>query len=158
MSQPIKSHNLLLCIIRKRMYNLYNSLSPVFFRIRCWIRLSYFYYFVNLGPTAKVVQFWLFSVSKNHYSSRIYYNQLTLSLHFAVQLRNRSISGGQEPVLIHTEKSCIVSYYVQLSTNIKMYSHNIKTSFLSPCLRHLGDNKTDFNLIIVHFISAENCL
>ena len=40
---------------------------------------------------------------------------------FPVSLRNRKISGGLEPVLRHTEKICIASYYIQFSTNIKMY-------------------------------------
>ena len=31
-----------------------------------------------------------------------------------------------------------IPYYIQFSTNIKMYNHNIKTSFVSPCLRQLG--------------------
>ena len=70
---------------------------------------------------------------------------------FPVWLRYRLISGRYEPVLSHTKKSCIVSCYIQFSRNIKMYNHNIKTSFVSPYLRHLGDNKAGFNLIIVHF-------
>ena len=37
-----------------------------------------------------------------------------------VWLRNRLISAGLEPVLSHTEKLCIVSYYIQFSSNIKM--------------------------------------
>ena len=37
-----------------------------------------------------------------------------------------------------------------------MYNHKIKTSFFSRCLRHLGAKKTNFNLIIVHFIFAES--
>ena len=32
-----------------------------------------------------------------------------------------------------------------------MCNHYIKTSFVRPCLRHLGANKTGFILIIVHF-------
>ena len=43
-----------------------------------------------------------------------------LILIFAVWLRNLLISTGLKPVLCHTEKSCIVSYYIQFSTNIKM--------------------------------------
>ena len=35
-------------------------------------------------------------------------------------LRNRLISAEKEPVLIHPEKSCIVSYYRQFSTSIKI--------------------------------------
>ena len=38
----------------------------------------------------------------------------------AAWLPNRLISAGLEPVLSHTEKSFIVSYYRQFSTNNKM--------------------------------------
>ena len=48
---------------------------------------------------------------------------------FPVWLQNQLISTGLEPVLSHTEKSCIVLYYIQFSMNIKMYNHNIKTFF-----------------------------
>ena len=41
---------------------------------------------------------------------------------FPLQHRHRLISAGLEPVLGHTEKSCIASYYRQLSTNIKIKS------------------------------------
>ena len=68
------------------------------------------------------------------------------------------ISAGSELVLSDIEKSCIVSLYIQLSTNIKMHNHKIKTSFFSPCLRHLGSKKTGFKLIIVHSIFAESRL
>ena len=40
---------------------------------------------------------------------------------FLVLIRNRLISGGLKPVLIHTKKTCLASYYIQFSTNIKMY-------------------------------------
>ena len=30
--------------------------------------------------------------------------------------------------------------------NLKMYNYKIKTSFICPCLRRLGANKTGFNL------------
>ena len=46
-------------------------------------------------------------------------------------LRHRLISGGLEPVLSHTEKSCIASYYKQLSTNNEIKNHTINTSFVS---------------------------
>ena len=48
---------------------------------------------------------------------------------FQVWLPNRLISAGQEPVLSHTEKLCISSYYKQFSTNVK-----IKTIKLIPVL------------------------
>ena len=62
----------------------------------------------------------------------------TLGKFVPVSLRNRLISGGLEPVLSYTKKLCIESYYI-FSTNIKMYSHEIKTIFW-----HLGANKTGF--------------
>ena len=39
-----------------------------------------------------------------------------------------------------------------------LFANEMKTSFVSPCLRHLGANKTGFNLIIVDFYPAESCL
>ena len=39
---------------------------------------------------------------------------------FPVSLGNRLMSAVLEPVLSHTEKSCLVSYYRQFSTNIKI--------------------------------------
>ena len=45
------------------------------------------------------------------------------------------------PPLLPAKKLCLASYYIQFSTNIKMYNHTIKTSFFSPCLRHLGAKK-----------------
>ena len=44
----------------------------------------------------------------------------------AVWFRNRLTIAGLEPVLNHTEKSCIATYYKQFSTNIKI---KINTSF-----------------------------
>ena len=41
-------------------------------------------------------------------------------LYFSDWLRNRLTSPGLEPVLVHTEKSCIASYYEHFSTIIKM--------------------------------------
>ena len=73
---------------------------------------------------------------------------------FLVFIRIRWIGTGSHPY----EKLCLASYYIQLSTNIEMYNHKIKTSLFSRCLRHLGAKKTSFNLIIVHSISAESRL
>ena len=47
------------------------------------------------------------------------------------QEKGKFISGGLEPVLSQTEKLCIASYYIQFSTNIKMYNLKIKTIFLA---------------------------
>ena len=54
----------------------------------------------------------------------------TIQVNFLpVWLRNWLISAGLEPVLIHTEKLCIASYYIKFSTNIKMYNNKIKAFF-----------------------------
>ena len=39
---------------------------------------------------------------------------------FPVRLRNPLISAGLEPVLSYTDKSCIVSYFIQFSMSIKL--------------------------------------
>ena len=62
-----------------------------------------------------------------------------LSYFFPVWLRNQLISSGLELVLSHTEKSCIMSYYFQFSTNIY-----IKTIISKQAL--------------FIFISVESCL
>ena len=59
--------------------------------------------------------------------------------HFPVFIRNRLISGGLELVFIHTTMSSIVLYPV-------FYEYN-----------NLGA-KNGFNIIIIHFLSAESCL
>ena len=46
-------------------------------------------------------------------------------IYFTVLLQNRLISARLEPVLSHTQKSYIVSYYSQFSTNSKMKNQNI---------------------------------
>ena len=46
---------------------------------------------------------------------------------YPVRLRNRLISAWLEAKLKND-----VSYYIQFSTNIEMYIHNIKTNFVSP--------------------------
>ena len=58
---------------------------------------------------------------------------------FPVRLWNWLISGGLEPVLSNTEKSC----------SIKL--RKVITTFDSPNLLALGAKKTSFNLIIEHF-------
>ena len=50
---------------------------------------------------------------------------------FPVLVQNRLISTRLVPVLSHTEKSSIVSYYIQFFMNMKMYNHKNKTSFLA---------------------------
>ena len=44
-----------------------------------------------------------------------------------VWIRNRLISDGLKPVLSHTEKLCIASYYRQFSTNIEIKNHKINS-------------------------------
>ena len=107
------------------------------------------------------------SLEKNYPPAKSFFSSLWLKLflHYIcillvlyVWLRNRSKSAGLKPVLSHTEKSCTVSYYIQFSTNIKMYKHNIKTSFIIPCLPHLGANNTGLIFYLYIFISTESCL
>ena len=38
---------------------------------------------------------------------------------FLLFIRNQLKSSGLEPVLIHTKKLCLASYYIQFSTDIK---------------------------------------
>ena len=64
---------------------------------------------------------------------------------------NRLISSKLETVLSYTEKSCIVSYYSQFSTNSKMKNHNFNTSFDNLCLWPLRTNKPRNNLTIYLF-------
>ena len=65
-------------------------------------------------------------------------------MEFPVSLRNRLI--GLELVLRHTEKLCLASYDIQFSTNIKMYNHKIKTSFLACDFGISGQKKLAFIL------------
>ncbi len=69
---------------------------------------------------------------------------------FPVWLQKRLASGGLELFLRQTEKSCIASYYKQLSMNIKIKNYKINTSFVSQGLWPLEANKTVCNLIIFH--------
>ncbi len=67
-----------------------------------------------------------------------HFSHLGRNNNYYFQYENRLISGVLEPVLRHTENICQASYYIQFSTNTKIYNHKIKTSIFSPCLRHLG--------------------
>ena len=64
---------------------------------------------------------------------------------FPERLLNRLISAGLEPVLSHTEKACIASYYKQFSTNIKIEIIKLKPVLLAWAF---GANQTGFNLHI----------
>ncbi len=56
----------------------------------------------------------------------------TLYIIIVIFIQTRLMSGKLEPVFILTKKTlCLALYYIQFSTNIKMYNHKIKTSFLS---------------------------
>ena len=63
--------------------------------------------------------------------------------------RNRLlISAGLKSVLSSTEKSCIVSYYVQFSTKSKMKNHNSNTSFCYPGFQpHVAYRKAVYNMM-----------
>ena len=52
---------------------------------------------------------------------------------------------------IHSEKSCITSYYRQLSTNNKIKIIKLIPVLLAWAFFPLGTIKTGFNLIISHF-------
>ena len=69
---------------------------------------------------------------------------------------NRLISAGFKPVLGHTEKSCITSYYRQFSTNIKIKIIRLITVLLAWAFDPFGTNKTGFNHIMFYFVSAES--
>ena len=43
------------------------------------------------------------------------------------------------------------TYYRQLSTDIQMYNHKIKTIFVSPEMPKVQTNKTGLNIMIAHF-------
>ena len=47
------------------------------------------------------------------------------------------MTAGLEPVLSHTEKSCIASYYRKFSTNINE-NHKTETRFVTSGLGHSG--------------------
>ena len=47
-------------------------------------------------------------------------NTNNVSANIPVWMRNWLISAGLEPVLSHTKKSCIASYYRYIATNIKI--------------------------------------
>ena len=57
---------------------------------------------------------------------------------FPVWLRNRLISVGLQPVLSHSEKSCIVSYYMQFYMNKKYKITILKPVLLVPRCRGYG--------------------
>ena len=67
-------------------------------------------------------------------------------IYFTVLLQNRLISARLKPVLSHTQKSYIVSYYSQFSTNSKMKNQNINVNFVSLGLRPLRAHKTGIDL------------
>ena len=54
-------------------------------------------------------------------------------------------SADLEPVLSHTEKSCIALYYRQFSADVKIESIPVLLALT------FGPNKTGLNLIIFHF-------
>ena len=60
---------------------------------------------------------------------------------FPVWLRNRLISARLKPVLSHTEKLCMASYYRQYSTSIKIKIIQLKKVFLGLALSHAGLRK-----------------
>ena len=53
-------------------------------------------------------------------SMRFFQIYKVASIIFPLGLRNRLISAELKPIISHTEKSCIASYYREFSTNIKI--------------------------------------
>ena len=106
-------------------------------------KTTFQHFFANLKTT---------QIQKNH--SIAFQNNGFLI--FPAWLRNRLITAGLEPVLIHTKKLCITSYFRQFSTIIKIKILNFDTSFVSLDLRPLGAYKTRSNLIIFHFTIRGN--
>ena len=76
-----------------------------------------------------------------------------LKIKFPVWPRSRLISAGLEPVLSHTETSCISSYYRQFYTNIR-----IKILKLKPVLPFPRGRKNSIRRKFFFLISAEICL
>ncbi len=68
-------------------------------------------------------------------------------------LSNQLISTGLEPVLSHTEKSYIASYYKQFPTHIKIKNIKSISVLLARALgpSGLGAIITGFHLVIFHF-------
>ena len=102
-------------------------------------------YFVNFISMKKYV----FFLRKEHWICKSYQQKMYLkeNLVFPVWPRNRLISGRLEPVLSHTEKSCLASYYRQFFHEYLIKNHKIHTSFVGHGLRSLGAYKTGYKLI-----------
>ncbi len=83
-------------------------------------------FFIPFSPISPSHSRWIYIETRMTTSKKA-----KLGKTFTVWLRNQLIFGVMEPVLTHTEKSCITSYYRQFSTNIKM-KITINTSFVSP--------------------------
>ena len=75
-----------------------------------------------------------------------------------VWLRNRLISAGLEPILSHTEKACIASYYRLFPTNNEIKIIKLLSVLLAWVLGPIWANKTSFNLIIFILIASESYL
>ena len=108
---------------------------------------------MTLDLTVVIYTLWPFLLHRGHRNVYLHYKKIViLKKVFLVFIRNRLKSGELEPVLRHTKKLCLASYYIKFSTNLKMYNYKIKNlkPLLSPCLRHV--------VVIEHFTSAESCL
>ena len=96
-------------------------------------------FIASLSADIKLRRFVIFSSWNLHdfFSDRLRtgYNPsdiYQLQSHTALE---RLSSGGLEPFLSHTKKLCLASYYIQFSTNMKMYNLRLKPVFLAPRCR-----------------------
>ena len=91
--------------------------------------------------------------NENHYNNTHFFYLLGPLGDISVWLRNLLISPGLDPVLSHSEKSCMALYYRQFSTNIKIkYKKNkiklIPVSSNGSYMIILSDNtRLSFTLI-----------
>ena len=122
----------------------------------CWPTIGHLYCIESffkrtIKSTLKTYHVYIFSVllfmkvrrKRNPHWKPAYQNQQPQQKHqglifFKEWLRNLSLSAGLDPVLSHTEKLCIASYYRQFSMNIKVKMIKSILCFFSLDLRSLG--------------------
>ena len=88
-------------------------------------------------------------------STLFIYNNEIINNDFSRRLSNRLIANGLEPVLSHTEKSCIALYCRQFSTNNK---NKIDNSFVIRAFGPSGTTKLDLILEVFILLSTKSCL
>ena len=89
------------------------------------------------------------------------YNPAFSHLHiFRINLHFKTLYLYTYPTIYYTEiyfRTVIYRIvYKQLSADIKMHNHNIKTSFVSPDIPKARANKTVLNIMIIHLYINRN--